>query len=287
MKFQTLPVKRKPVSQGVMRRLSAVTRGRKQRVAAGATAADMEADDGTSKISRNLTIIFLIHIVALGLIFIHQRFLQSRPSGGSVAEAVAPANPAAPAATVVEASAAASADAGPAASTASVPARDTRPYIARDGDTYTSIAAAFGIDEVVLREANGGKAVRAKQIVLIPSPAAAAESASAEPPAATTATTAATATATTEHTATTSRAGVNDDGLVAAIDISQAPKARPVAAAPAAVAAAGTTYLVKPGDSVWGIASRFKIDQDALMRANKLADARKLRAGMKLVIPQG
>lgn len=281
MKFQTLPVKRKPVSQGVMRRLSAVTRGRKQRVAAGATAADMEADDGTSKISRNLTIIFLIHIVALGLIFIHQRFLQSRPSGGSVAEAVAPANPAAPAATVVEASAAASADAGPAASTASVPARDTRPYIARDGDTYTSIAAAFGIDEVVLREANGGKAVRAKQIVLIPSPAAAAELASAEPPAATT------ATATTEHTATTSRAGVNDDGLVAAIDISQAPKARPVAAAPAAVAAAGTTYLVKPGDSVWGIASRFKIDQDALMRANKLADARKLRAGMKLVIPQG
>lgn len=281
MKFQTLPVKRKPVSQGVMRRLSAVTRGRKQRVAAGATAADMEADDGTSKISRNLTIIFLIHIVALGLIFIHQRFLQSRPSGGSVAEAVAPANPAAPAATVVEASAAASADAGPAASTASVPARDTRPYIARDGDTYTSIAAAFGIDEVVLREANGGKAVRAKQIVLIPSPAAAAELASAEPPAATT------ATATTEHTATTSRAGVNDDGLVAAIDISQAPKARPVAAAPAAVAAASTTYLVKPGDSVWGIASRFKIDQDALMRANKLADARKLRAGMKLVIPQG
>lgn len=281
MKFQTLPVKRKPVSQGVMRRLSAVTRGRKQRVAAGATAADMEADDGTSKISRNLTIIFLIHIVALGLIFIHQRFLQSRPSGGSVAEAVAPANPAAPAATVVEASAAASADAGPAASTASVPARDTRPYIARDGDTYTSIAAAFGIDEVVLRETNGGKAVRAKQIVLIPSPAAAAELASAEPPAATT------ATATTEHTATTSRAGVNDDGLVAAIDISQAPKARPVAAAPAAVAAASTTYLVKPGDSVWGIASRFKIDQDALMRANKLADARKLRAGMKLVIPQG
>lgn len=285
MKFQTLPVKRKPVSQGVMRRLSAVTRGRKQRVAAGATAADMEADDGTSKISRNLTIIFLIHIVALGLIFIHQRFLQSRPSGGSVAEAVAPANPAAPAATVVEASSAASADAGPAASTASVPARDTRPYIARDGDTYTSIAAAFGIDEVVLREANGGKAVRAKQIVLIPSPAAAAELASAEPPAATTATTA--HTAHTAHTPTTSRAGVNDDGLVAAIDISQVPKARPVAAAPAAVAAAGTTYLVKPGDSVWGIASRFKIDQDALMRANKLADARKLRAGMKLVIPQG
>ena len=60
-----------------------------------------------------------------------------------------------------------------------------------------------------------------------------------------------------------------------------------MAAASEAAPAAAATYLVKPGDSVWGIANRFKIDQDTLMRANKLADARKLRAGMKLVIPQG
>ena len=80
MKSQTLPVKRRPVSNGILRRLSAVTRNRKQRAAASASAADMEADDGSSKISRALIIIFLIHIVAIGLIFIHQRFLDGRPS---------------------------------------------------------------------------------------------------------------------------------------------------------------------------------------------------------------
>ena len=82
MKPQTLPVKRRPVPKGMFRRLSAVTRNtRKQRVSAAAAApvADMEMDDGGSKISRALTIIFLIHIVAIGLIFIHQRFLDGRP----------------------------------------------------------------------------------------------------------------------------------------------------------------------------------------------------------------
>lgn len=271
MKFQTLPVKRKPVSHGVMRRLSAVTRSRKQRVAAGATAADMEADDANSKISRNLTIIFLIHIVALGLIFVHQRFLQSRPAGGSVAEAVAPA---AAAATGAPAARPAADEAAP----SPTPARDARAHVARDGDTYASIAAAFGVDEDALREANGGKALRAKQIVLIPAPVVLGENVAEEP-----------AATTTVRTTTSPRTAVADEGLVAAIDTAHAPKARPVAAVPAAApaAAAATSYLVKPGDSVWGIASRFKIDQDALMRANKLADARKLRAGMKLVIPQG
>jgi hypothetical protein len=41
----------------------------------------MESEDGSSKISRALTIIFLIHIVAIGLIFIHQRFLDGRTEG--------------------------------------------------------------------------------------------------------------------------------------------------------------------------------------------------------------
>jgi hypothetical protein len=78
MKFQTLPVRRRPVSKGIFHRLSAVTRKR-QRVSASATMSGMEMEDGGSKISRALTIIFLIHIVAIALIFIHQRFLDGRP----------------------------------------------------------------------------------------------------------------------------------------------------------------------------------------------------------------
>jgi LysM repeat protein len=57
-----------------------------------------------------------------------------------------------------------------------------------------------------------------------------------------------------------------------------------VASAPAA--ASGKTYVVQNGDSVWRIANRFKVNQDALMKANGLSDARKLRGGMSLVIPQ-
>ena len=74
MKPNTLPVKRTPVSKGIFKRLNTVTRGRKQRVAAAATM-DGEHEDHSSKISRALTIIFLIHIVVIGLIFFHQQFL--------------------------------------------------------------------------------------------------------------------------------------------------------------------------------------------------------------------
>ncbi len=78
MKPHTLPVKRRPAPKGLLKRLSAVTGNRKQRVAAAATAGEMETEDSSSKISRALTIIFLIHIVAIGLIFVHQKFLDGR-----------------------------------------------------------------------------------------------------------------------------------------------------------------------------------------------------------------
>ena len=58
-------------------------------------------------------------------------------------------------------------------------------------------------------------------------------------------------------------------------------------AAAAPLAASGKAYVVQAGDSVWRIANRFKISQDNLMRANGISDARRMKTGMKLVIPQG
>ena len=49
----------------------------------------------------------------------------------------------------------------------------------------------------------------------------------------------------------------------------------------------GKTYVVQSGDSIWRIANRCKISEDALMRANGISDARKMKTGMKLVIPKG
>ena len=262
MKLQTLPVKRRPVPKGIFRRLSAVTRNRKQRVAAAAVpGADIEEDDGGSKISRALTIIFLIHIVAIGLIFIHQRFLDGRPADSSDA---------------VKST----------ASTATAPVRadlprlsnGEKPYIVKPGDNYARIAAAEGVDEGDLSLLNKHVDIGPGLILKLPPKRIVAE----EPP---------------EVTAIREQSSSDlNPGLVEAVDISNAPKAQLVrpntireTKAPAAtpLATSGKSYVVQPGDSVWRIANRFKINQDHLMRANGISDARKMKTGMKLVIPQG
>ncbi len=302
MKLHTLPVKRRPVPKGIFRRLSAVTRNRKQRVAAAAAApgAEIEADDGGSKISRALTIIFLIHIVAIGLIFFHQRFLDGRPVDSTAkttkTEAAAPA----------------------AAAATTAPARrddlprltaGEKPYVVRPGDNYARIAAAEGVDEGDLRLLNKHVDIGPGLILRIPPKRIVAV----EPPE---------LTAIREQTPSD-----RDRGLVEAVDVANAPKAQlvhpkvthdsstktPVSTSPKASAtttsgktsavasstktsgsastktstASGKSYVVQPGDSIWRIASKYKISQDSIMRANGISDARKMKPGMKIVIPQG
>jgi LysM repeat protein len=254
MKFQTLPVKRNPVPKGLFRRLHAVTQPRRQRVAAAAAPApaEMDLDDGSSKVSRALFIIFLVHIVAIALIFFHQRFLDGRP----VSAAATPVNVEKPAA---------------------APARDLprlaageKPYIVQTGDNYARIAATAGVDETDLRSLNNHVDIRPGLILKIPPQRIVAE----EPP----------------EVAAIRRQTPSDRGrgMVENIDVSSAPKAvlvRPKVARQAPAAVGGKTYQVKPGDSIYAIANRHKIDQRSLMRANGIDDPRKLRSGMQLVIP--
>jgi LysM repeat protein len=271
MKFQTLPVKRRPVSKGVLRRLSAVTRNRKQRVAAASVpAGEMEVDDGSSKISRALTIIFLIHIVAIGLIFIHQRFLDGRPAELSAENSKA---------TVTAASTALPSI----AQRSDLPQLSTgeTPYVVKPGDNYARIAASAGVDEGDLRLLNKHVDIGPGLILKIPPKRIVAE----DPP---------------EVTSIREQNRVAEDhGLVEAVDVSDAPKAQPVQVRPSAgatpsaanaaepVVAPGKSYVVQPGDSIWRIANRFKVSQEKLMKANNIGDARKMKIGMKLVIPQG
>jgi LysM repeat protein len=49
--------------------------------------------------------------------------------------------------------------------------------------------------------------------------------------------------------------------------------------------AAGESYVVAKGDNPYSIARKFKVTQDALMKANNIDDPRKLKIGQKLVIP--
>lgn len=70
---------------------------------------------------------------------------------------------------------------------------------------------------------------------------------------------------------------------------SAAAKAAPVAetkeAPKEAPAKAGESYVVSKGDNPFSIAKKFKVTQDALMKANNIDDPRKLKIGQKLVIP--
>lgn len=261
MKTQTLPVKRRPVPKGIFRRLSAVTRNRRQRVAAATVpSSDMDIDDSGSKISRALTIIFLIHIVAIGLIFFHQRFLDGRPSDQ---------------ATVPEKFAAAG------SSATVVPAQEShrdlprlssgeKPYIVRAGDNFARIAATEGVDENDLRLLNRNVTIGPGLILKIPPKRIVAI----DPPE---------VTAIREQTPSD-----GERGLVEAVDVSSAPKAQLIRSSQseATATANGSSYVVQAGDSVWRIANRFKVSQDALMKANGIADARKMKVGMKLTIPE-
>jgi LysM repeat protein len=269
MKSRTLPVKRRPAQKGILKRLSAVTQNRKQRVAA-ASPADMEVDDGSSKISRALTIIFLIHIVAIGLIFIHQQFLDGRPGEGGEAKSGLKAEE---------------------VQTVAAPAyRSDLPQLASKdnthivgpGDNYSRIAAGANVDEAELRLLNKHVPIGPgvilklppKRIVAVESP---------------------------EVTALRQQSPASrSNGLVDAVDVSNAPRAQLVrpnihpstgtqagaASNSAAAGASGKSYVVQQGDSVWRIANRFKVNQAELMKANNISDARKVKVGMNLVIPR-
>ncbi len=254
MKSRTLPVKRTTAKPGVFKRLAAVT-GRRQR-AATATGEGIEGD-GSSKISRALTIIFLIHIVAIGLIFFHQKFLDGRSP--EIAKATAPEK-----------------------SQAASPRTDlpklsdgSNTYIPLQGDNYAKIAAKFGVVEADLRNANKGVDIGPSVILTIPPRHLVA----AEPA---------------EVAAIRAEPAERSDGLVPAVpvDYAGAPRAQLVkpkivpGGAVSASAAGGSSYVVKSGDSVWRIANRFKVNQKDLMKANGITDARKMKIGMKLTIPR-
>ncbi|MBA2450350.1 MAG: LysM peptidoglycan-binding domain-containing protein, partial [Chloroflexi bacterium] len=66
-----------------------------------------------------------------------------------------------------------------------------------------------------------------------------------------------------------------------------APAEPSAAAPPPASSAARQTYVVRPGDTVSGIAQSFGIAVQALAEANRLTDPNRLVAGQRLAIPEG
>lgn len=246
-------VRRQPPGKRPIKRLFAAIRGRNQR-AATATADGSDADDRGLKVSRGFTIIFAFHIVAIGLYFVHLNFLNGHTNAPSSSATAAKPG-------VVEA--------------APADASSNLTCTVQAGDNWEKIAAREGVKVEDLRAANAGTALAADATLVLPAKAAAA--ATPEP----------------ARAPKAAPAAASDSGLVAAEPAGSAargvlvkPKVlRETAGAASATTTGGRTYVVRPGDSLWQISKRHKVDQAELMKRNNLTDPNKLRAGMKLILP--
>lgn len=255
MKYERIPTRRKPVRKKFYARLFNKTK--KQRAAA-ATADAQEMEEGGINISRSLTIIFAIHILALGMIFIHNQYLSDRTPPPDKSSSPPTSDP-------VE--------------TAPVRSNDLptlssgdKPYMVRKGDNYAIIAEKFGVDERELREMNRGADIRAGAVFRIPqSKHIVAET----PPEV-------------QAIRDQNRPSDAEMGLVEILPEARTPQVvRPVNREIAASqkAPSGRTHIIVSGDNIWRISNKYKVDQNELMELNNISDPTKLRIGQVIKLP--
>lgn len=261
MKLDQIPTRRKPVQKTIYARLFNKTKFRKQHASAAAASADEIDDDAGINISRSLSIIFAIHILAIGMIFIHKQYLSGRTeepkSAGhdsqseSIAAAASPER----------------ADQVPSLATGG------KPYMVKKGDNFTIIAAKFQVDEADLRQMNRDKEVRAGTVLRIPE---AKRIVAVEPPEVQ-----AIRNHNTQHPSEAGLVEILPPATNAQSSVSSN------GALPTAVPQTATakSHIVKPGESVWRIAKQYNLTEKDLMGANGISDPTKLRAGQVLKLP--
>ncbi|MDP4624204.1 MAG: LysM peptidoglycan-binding domain-containing protein [Akkermansiaceae bacterium] len=256
MKYERIPTRRKPVRKTFYARLFNKTKTKKQRAAA-ATADAEDMEEGGINISRSLTIIFAIHILAIGMIFIHNQYLSGRTPAPDSSASSEPA--------VAEVTTTTRNNDLPMLSSGD------KPYMVRKGDNYAIIAAKFSVDESELREMNRDADIRAGAVLRIPqSRRIVAET----PP---------------EVAAIRDQERPSDSelGLVEIVpDIRDPQVVRPVdqdTAPP--VATSGRTHTIVSGDNIWRISNKYKVDQNELMALNNITDPTKLRIGQVIKLP--
>lgn len=281
MKLSSLSVQRRPVKKSAFRTLFANVARKKHRAAtAAAPVPELDGDVPNLGIARALVVILVIHVVAIAGIFAHSHWFEG---DAAEAAAAAPKELLEPARPLPDAQAA-------------LPkiGEDDKPYMVGAGDSYATIAEVHGVTEEELRASNDNMELRAGRILRIPprsifavEPAelerlregAALADAAIEEPAA----------------AAPAAAPVVDE-IRSAPMVETAAAATPVKVRPgvsrpveeAAAPAADTpskSYTVKNGDTFWKIAQANGTTPDAIMKANRISDPRKLRPGMRLLIP--
>lgn len=275
MKLSSLSVKRRPVKKNAFRTLFANVARKKHRAAtAAAPASELDGDVPNLGIARALVVILIIHVVAIAGIFAHSHWFE----GDAAKAAAAPKELLEPARPLPDAQAA-------------LPkiSEDDKPYMVGAGDSYAAVAEVHGVTEQELRAANDNMELRAGRILRIPPRSIVAV----EPD---------------ELGRLRDGAALADAAVESPVDASvvdeirSAPmvetasatspvKVRPGVSRPveegtaADDATPSKSYTVKSGDTFWKIAQANGTTPAAIMKANRITDPRKLRAGMQLLIP--
>lgn len=274
MKTNHLHTKRESPRGSLFRRLQAST-SRRHRVAAAAAAAsaegiELEGDVPNVGVARALLIILALHLVAIAGIFVHNRYFDGEKAANAAPDVPSP---------VVT----------PRAEALPKIADTDKPHVIVAGDSYQTVAAQYSVTEDDLRRANDNMVLRAGRILRIPPRRIVAV----EPTEMADRRDAAKMDGRgdiSKHGAegleSEAQAGVDGAPRAAVLIKAQAPVTGRSVGKGAAVVATGGTYAVKPGDSLWRIATRHGITPERLMQANGIKDPKRLRAGMELKIPK-
>lgn len=225
---------------------------------------DYESESEPSmKLSQAFIVVLVLHVVAVGGIYGFNKLNETKPKPVAEKKEAAPE--------VVAKAPEPVAEAKPQAPAANA----GQTYTVVAGDTLKRIASKFNTSIEALEKANNltsTSIIRTGQILVV-GKAASANAASApgkaEP---------------VPHSQATPSV-VAKPAPVQPVVAKTAP-AEPVASAKEPVAdSAGQSYVVAKGDNPYSIAKKFKVTQDALMKANNIDDPRKLKIGQKLAIP--
>jgi LysM repeat protein len=225
---------------------------------------DYESESEPSmKLSQAFIVVLVLHVVAVGGIYGFNKLNETKPKPVAEKKEAAPE--------VVAKAPEPVAEAKPQAPAANA----GQTYTVVAGDTLKRIASKFNTSIEALEKANNltsTSIIRTGQILVVGKAAsanAAPAPVKAEP---------------VPHSQATPSV-VAKPAPVQPVVANTAP-AEPVASAKEPAAdSAGQSYVVAKGDNPYSIAKKFKVTQDALMKANNIDDPRKLKIGQKLAIP--
>jgi LysM repeat protein len=225
---------------------------------------DYESESEPSmKLSQAFIVVLVLHVVAVGGIYGFNKLNETKPKPVAEKKEAAPE--------VVAKAPEPVAEAKPQAPAANA----GQTYTVVAGDTLKRIASKFNTSIEALEKANNltsTSIIRTGQILVVGKAAsanAAPAPVKAEP---------------VPHSQATPSV-VAKPAPVQPVVAKTAP-AEPVASAKEPAAdSAGQSYVVAKGDNPYSIAKKFKVTQDALMKANNIDDPRKLKIGQKLASP--